>query len=182
MGKQNKDFYVWTLQECIKDTYEWWGTDMTSMYDNIKRDFPNVTRAIPKMHSDFKTSNFYDTKPLKFENIQFIYEAISNLVPTDEKLKFDLRTKEQSKDYKYLNICSWNEFISINRIDLIIAVLLFTEEFILQPISSRNVVLTDKKITVYGSFVTFKVSKHEDKTYISIRIRNVMLLEYVILN
>ena len=62
------------------------------------------------------------------------------------------------------------------------AVLLFTEEFILQPVTSKNVVLTENKLTVYGNFVILKVSKHEKKTYVSIRIRNVMLLEYVILN
>ena len=60
--------------------------------------------------------------------------------------------------------------------------LLFTEEFILQPITSNNVIFTDNKLTIYGNFVTLNVSKHQDKTYISIMIRNVMLLEYVILN
>ena len=46
MSRKDKDFYVWTMAECIKDTYEWWGIDMMSMYDNIKNDFPNATKAI----------------------------------------------------------------------------------------------------------------------------------------
>ena len=170
------------MAECIKSTYEWWGIDMMSMYDNIEKDFPNAVVAIKKIYSYFDPQKFYEAKPLLFENAQFVYEAISNFVPAEEQLRFDIRTKEQSKEYKDLNMCSWNQFVSINRMDLLMAALLFTEEFILQPISSKNVVLTDKKITVYGNFVTLKVSKHEDKTYISIRIRNVMLLEYVILN
>lgn len=62
------------------------------------------------------------------------------------------------------------------------AVILFAEEFILQPITSKNVIFTKNKLTVYGNVVTLKVSKHEKKTYVSIRIRNVILLEYVILN
>ena len=62
------------------------------------------------------------------------------------------------------------------------AVILFAEEFILQPITSKNVIFTEKKLTVYGNVITLKVSKHEKKTYVSIRIRNVILLEYVILN
>ena len=155
---------------------------MMSMYDNIEKDFLNAIAAMKKIYSYFAPKKFYEAKPLLFENAQFVYEAISGFVPADEQLRFDIRTKEQSKEYKNLNMCSWNRFVSINRMDLLMAVLLFTEEFILQPISSKNVVLTDKKITVYGNFVTLKVSKHEDKTYISIRIRNVMLLEYVILN
>lgn len=79
-------------------------------------------------------------------------------------------------------MCSWNRFVSIKRIDLLMAVILFAEEFILQPITSKNVIFTEKKLTVYGNVVTLKVSKHEKKTYVSIRIRNVILLEYVILN
>ena len=79
-------------------------------------------------------------------------------------------------------MCSWNRFVSIKRIDLLMAVILFAEEFILQPITSKNVIFTEKKLTVYGNVITLKVSKHEKKTYVSIRIRNVILLEYVILN
>ena len=88
----------------------------------------------------------------------------------------------EDEEYKNLNMCSWNEFVSVNRMDLLMAVLLFTEEFILQPIFDKNVVFSDNKLTVYGSFVTLKVSKYQDKTYISIRVRDVILLEYVILN
>ena len=36
MRKKNKEFYVWTVRECIKDMYENWGTDMMSMYSYIQ--------------------------------------------------------------------------------------------------------------------------------------------------
>lgn len=182
MNKKDKNFYIWTMAECIKSTYEWWGIDMMSMYDNIEKDFPNAIEAIKKMYHKLEIPGFYQSRSLHFEKPQFVYEVISNLVPANEILRFDIRTKEQARAYKDLNMCSWKRFVSINRMDLLMAILLFTEEFILQPISAKNVILTDKKIAIYGKFVTFKVSKHEDKTYISIRIRNVMLLEYVILN
>ncbi|MBR3325356.1 MAG: hypothetical protein IKG14_04870 [Clostridia bacterium] len=182
MGMLSQDFYIWTMAECIKDIYEWWGIDMMSMYEEIEEDFPNACRAIKRMYSRFEMLDYHKAKPLQFKNPQFVYEAISYLVPIHDKLSYDLRTKEQSKQFKALNMCSWNKFVQINRMDLLMAVLLFTEEFILQPITSKNVVLTDNRLTVYGNFVTFKVSKHQDKTYISIRIRKVMLLEYVILN
>ena len=182
MSRKDKDFYVWTMAECIKDTYEWWGIDMMSMYDNIKKDFPNAAKAIKKMYSNFKKSKFYEAQYLFFEKPQYVYEAIASLIPLNEQLRFDTRIKELAKEYKNLNMCPWNRFVSIKRIDLLMAVLLFTEEFILQPVTSKNVVLTENKLTVYGNFVILKVSKHEKKTYVSIRIRNVMLLEYVILN
>ena len=62
------------------------------------------------------------------------------------------------------------------------AVLLFTEEFILQPVISENVTLTDNQLTVDGTFVKLEVSKKKDKTNVSILIKDVIHLEYVILN
>ena len=182
MSERSQSFYVWTMAKCIKETYEWWGIDMMSMYDNIGKDFPNAIEAIQKIYNEFDVEDYRKVKPLQFKKPQFVYEAISSLVPSSEELCFDLRTKEQSKEYKNLNMCSWNEFVSVNRMDLLMAVLLFTEEFILQPIFDKNVVFSDNKLTVYGSFVTLKVSKYQDKTYISITVRDVILLEYVILN
>lgn len=182
MSKKDKDFYVWTMAECIKSTYEWWGTDMMSMYDNIKEDFPNATKAIHKMYAKLKKPNFYKSKFLVFEKVEYVYQALANLIPHHEELRFDTITKEQSKEYEGLNLCSWDEFVEIRRIDLIMAVLLFTEEFILQPVKCKNVTLTDNQLTVNGTFVKLEVSKKEDKTHVSILIRDVMLLEYVILN
>lgn len=182
MRKKNKDFYVWTMAECIKDTYEWWGLDMMSMYDNIKEDFQNAITAIHKMYHDLKEPDFYEAKSLVFEKVQYVYEALANLIPKHKELRFDIKTKEISKEYEGLNMCSWGEFVEISRIDLLMAVLLFTEEFILQPVKSENVNLTDNQLTVYGTFVTLEVSKNEDKTNISILIKDVMCLEYVILN
>ena len=36
--------------------------------------------------------------------------------------------------------------------------------------------LTDTKLIVYHEHLTFKVSKHENKTYVSIRVYGVMLI------
>ena len=181
--EQNKKFYVWTMGACVKSTYEEWGIDMMSMYSNIKRDFPNATKAIHKIYSPFKDEkNCYKAQPLTFENPKFVYEAIANLIPLKKSLKFDLNTKNESEEYEYLNICSFGEFVSINRIDLIMAALLFTEEFILEPVTNENVSLKDTELSVKGNFVTLKVSKDEEKTQISIEIKDVIILQYVMLN
>lgn len=182
MSEKSKDFYVWTMAECIKSTYEWWGIDMMSMYDNIKEDFPNATAAIHKMYDSLKEPDFYESKFLVFEKAEYVYQALANLIPHHEILHFDTITKEQAKEYKGLNMCSLDRFAPISRIDLLMAVLLFTEEFILQPVASDTVNLTDNQLTVEGTFVKLEVSKKEDKTHVSILIRDVMLLEYVILN
>lgn len=182
MNKKSKDFYVWTLGECIKDTYEWWGIDMMSMYDHIKEDFPNAAGAIQEMYDDFDEEDYFLSKCLSFKQVQYVYQAIANLIPMKKALKFDTITKEQNKKYKDLNILPWNKFVRINRMDLLMAILLFTEEFIFYPVTSSKVVLTDTKLIVYGEHLTFKVSKHEEKTYVSIRIHDVMLLQYIMLN
>lgn len=185
MKKQSKDFYIWTMAECIKTTYEWWGTDMMSMYNNIRKDFVNAAEAIKRMYGfepleSVNYKEFYTAKPSTFENPEFVYEAISKLIPEDKVLRFDIRTKELSKEYKDLNMCSWGRFVPIKRVDLIMAILLFTEEFILQKVSSNRVVFTENKFIVYGDFVTFKISKHGKKTYVSIKVRGVMFLQYII--
>lgn len=179
----NKKFYVWTMANCIKDIYEEWGIDMMSMYSNIKEDFPNATKAIHQMYSKFKDEkDCYIAELLTFEKPQFVYEAIANLIPAKKELKFDLRTAEQAKEYADLNMCSFGEYVSIERIDLLIAILLFTEEFIFKPITNSNVSLTDTELVVDGEFVTFRVSKNEKETHVSIMVKDVILLQYMILN
>lgn len=183
MSKKDKNFYVWTMAECIKDTYEQWGIDIMSLYNHIKKYFPNATKAIHKIYTDFKNEyDCYTADSLTFNSIEYVYEAVANFIPNYDKLEFNLNTTAQSEEYHYLNMCSWREFVSIDRIDLIMAVLLFTEEFILWPITSENVLLTDTELSVNGKFVTLKVSKTEEETYVSIVIKDVILLQYVIRN
>lgn len=182
MTKKDKNFYVWTLEDCIKSTYEYWGIDMMSMYKSIEKDFPIAAVAIKKMYAGLAEPDFYKSQFVFFEKVQYVYEAIANLIPQHEDLFFDVKTKEQFSEYERLNICSWNKFVKIKRIDLLMAVLLFTEEFILHPISDENVIFTDNSLTVDGNLINLKVSKHQNKTNISILIKDVMLLEYIILN
>lgn len=71
MSKKDKEFYVWTMAECIKSAYEWWGIDMMSMYGNIKEDFPNAIVAIHKMYDNLKEPDFYESKFLVFEKAEY---------------------------------------------------------------------------------------------------------------
>lgn len=179
----SKDFYIWAYEECIKDTYEWWGTDMMSMYDNIKKSFPNAAKAIKLSFSKFKDDDYYEAKALNFKDPKYVYEAVMSLFPRKERVRFDTRTKEQSKKFKSDNMRPWGRFVFIRKIDLVAAVYLFTEDFILEPLTEKNIeYVKGEKLTVDGEFVTFSVVKQEDKTIISIKIKNYMLLEYIMLN
>lgn len=182
MSELNQETFVFALVEGIKTTYEQWGIDMMSMFEHIEKDFPNAARAIKGMYCNFNLKACYELSPKCFDEPQFVYEMISNFISPYRKLKFNIWTRELSKEYRKLNICSWSRFQTIYRIDLLMAILLFTEEFAFEPISSQKVQLTEKKLTIHGTYVKFTVSKLEDRTYISIRIRNVMILTYVISN
>lgn len=181
-SKQDKDFYVWVMENCIKTTYEWWGIDMTSMFSHVEEDLPNAAKALRKMYLRLRKPYFYKAQPLTFDEPKYVYEAIENLIPLNQVLRFDLKTKEQSLEYDWLNMCSWDRYVKIYRIDLLLAALLFTEEFIFQPLTDAIVDYSENKLTVHGTYVLFKVSRHTEKTYISIRVRGVMLLQYEILN
>ena len=65
MSKKDKDFYVCTMEN-IKETYEWWGIDMMTMYEKIKEDFPNAITAIHKMYKNLEESHFYKAEFLVF--------------------------------------------------------------------------------------------------------------------
>ena len=112
MSKKDKDFYVWTMAECIKNTYEWWGIDMISMYDHIKKDFPNATKAIEKMHSNFNVSKFYEAQYLFFEKPQYVYEAIASFIPLYEQLRFDIRRK---RNLLYMEILLHSKYLNMRR-------------------------------------------------------------------
>ena len=99
----------------------------------------------------------YNNEALHFNNPQYVYELIANLIPDHgvldfDLLDFDLRTRNLKEEFKPYNICSWNRYVKIRRIDLIMAILLFTESFILdefildESVKKKIVVNTDDKL------------------------------------
>ena len=137
--KNGKEYYVQIYGE-LKSTYEWWGIDMMSMFDHIRRDCPNVALAIHKMYTLSEEPNYYQAKFHVFSTVKYVYEAIANLIPAHNRLQFDTFTKELSEEYATLNMLSWHRFVPIQRIDLLMAILLFTEDFIFLPITDKCVI------------------------------------------
>lgn len=181
MKTYDKDFYVQAMAN-YKTTCEWCGIDLMSKYGNILAEYPNATKAIKKMYSNFEAPNCYNAKPLHFEQPQFVYEAIANFIPAHSELLYTIKTVEQNLQYKGLNMRPMDRDVKIKTLDLVAIILIFTEEFILNPLSYPNVTFVNENLTVASNFVTFKVSKLEEKTHIYIRMKNVMLLEFWILN
>lgn len=187
-AKRDEEFYSWVMLECIKDTYENWGVDMMSMLPEIQEDLPTAAEAIQKMYDvvpvmkDGNSINHYQHVAKTFSDPDKVYQVIENLIPNKEKFLVDISTRVRGWYYKIFNIspCS----VKMRREDLIIAILLFTESFIFSPLTIGNVVYEEEKnkIKVYTPYIKFKISKTETKTYITIRIFRVALLQYVIRN
>lgn len=81
MTKKDKNFYIWTLENCIKSTYEYWGIDMISMYKSIEKDFPIAAVAINNIYPSLKNYPA-TTQFLVFEDIRYVFEAIGKFNST----------------------------------------------------------------------------------------------------
>ena len=108
MKKLNRDYYAEIFSE-VKGTYENWGIDMMSMYSHIERDCPNAAEAIKKMYGT-EDKPTYNDEALHFNNPQYVYELIANLIPDHgvldfDLLDFDLRTRNLKEEFKLYNIC-----------------------------------------------------------------------------
>lgn len=176
MAKKNKDFYVSTMARCIQKTYECWQLDANPMYNIVRRYSNNALIAIHKIYSNLRAPDFFEADLLSFERPEYVYEAISSLIPSEKRIKVDVTIED------YSNQCKLSNIYIARRINLIMAILLFSEQFVLQPITSKDVFYTGTELVVHGDFVTFKVSKHEEKTYVSFEVENTMLLQFEILN
>lgn len=180
MKKIDQDFYIWTMYECIKTTSEYWGIDFTSMLDNVKRDFPNVYKAFMQLYGTDRQKELYLIEATKIENPQAVYELIANMLPISKSYLFNTTTQPQAYKYRYLHMCRWDRKVRTARCDLLLSVLLFTEDFIFEKVSSKQVVFSKNKLIVYGKCNTLKISVKENITYICINIRGVMKFQYEI--
>lgn len=183
MEKYGKDFYEWMYSE-VKTTYEEWGTDMMSMYKHhIKEDLPNISKAISEMYNNFDEENYYkaEIKPT-FKRPKYVYQALSNLIPQYDIVRYNFKTRELNKSYKSWNMCSWKKPVSIHRIDLLITIMLFTEGFIFEKLSDENIAFYKNELVVYENFCIFRVLKNKEQTVVAIEIKGEIVLEYMILN
>lgn len=179
-----KSFYMWTIHEWIKDIYKEWGVNTKYFEDYIPKDFKNIYSALLKMHSiDFLYSEENsDMLSVKFYKPKYVYEAISNLIPNNENLIFNIKTQvldELIEDFEKLYV---RRNINIKRIDLLTAITLFTEEFILEEISSKYVLINkENKLILKSEDIIFTISVEEKEVKVIIEIIDAVKIIYKIL-
>lgn len=180
MSEINQEFYIWTMYECVKTTAEWWGIDYTSCLDNVKRDFPNVFKIFEKMYGTTDQHELYEIEPKIIENPQTVGELITNMLPFIKRLRHNSTVQPQGYKYRYLHMCRCDKPVFTYRCDVLLAILLFTEDIILEEISTKRVVLNNNKIIIYGNYTTIKISKRDNVTHIGINIHGVAKIYYQI--
>ena len=178
----DRGFYIWTMAEVIKETYEQWGIDLMSMWKNIQESFPNAAKAVKDMYSEFDENTIYEARGKQFDNPECVYQAVANLIPAQSILQFDVSSTAHFPEYENLRVYGWNKMTEINRIDLIAAIMLFAEEFTTMSLDDEKVIFTREKLIVQDELITFKVVKHQKRTIVNINIHGVVLLVYEIAN
>ncbi|MBE5821796.1 MAG: hypothetical protein E7311_04325 [Clostridiales bacterium] len=172
-------FYTWVVEEFIHETLLLHGTKFIKLYYYLKQYFPEAIKALNKMYYNFKLNDLSKAKPLKVCKPNFIYEHISNLIPSNQNFKFDLYINEFSDTYKHLN-CKASG--SIERIDLILLILLFSEEFIFKPAKINNLNITPSELTTEGTYVSINIRHNINTTSINIQIKDALSIQFIILN
>lgn len=180
VGLREED-YIFIFSEYIKDVYEQDGISILRYYEEeIKRDFRNAYSAIRSMYS-YKKSKIYNAKLTFNKNQKYVYDVIQALIPRKTILDFNVKTKDVKKGYEFLTMFPFGNYVRIHRIDLIAAILLFTEDFILNEISFEGIALKKGDLIAKNDFLIFSIHSLRDKIIVSIKIKGVITLEYEIL-
>ena len=172
-------FYTWVVEEFIHETLLLHGTKFIKLYYYLKQYFPEAIKTFDKMYYNFKLNDLYNLRPLKVCKPNYVYEHISNLIPSKKNFKFDLYINEFSDKYKHLHCNSSEE---IERIDLILLILLFSEEFISKPVKINNINFTPSELTAEGTYVSLNIRHNMNTTSINIQIKDALSIQFIILN
>ncbi|MCX8074671.1 MAG: hypothetical protein N2749_03690 [Clostridia bacterium] len=174
----NKEFYTKIFNN-FKSTSEEWGCDYASCLNHVKKDLPNVYEVFCRIYDTKDEREVYRCNPKIHESPNNIGELIYNMFPKEKSVFYDYFTMPQKNKYNNLKMCSWNKKILMEKCDIFIATLFFTEDFVKKSAQS-NIVrrISDKKIIIYGEHVTLKICVYEKVAYYSINIRGVIMLTF----
>lgn len=167
-----REHYVQTW-ETILSSYQWWGHDLIPLLENIKQTHPVVSNAFGKMYE--KTNVGYVAQT--FDSITKFYQKLSSLIPKSEKLYTRLEVKALRKKNDNIAI---NESYVLNRVDYLIAILCFMEEFALLSLNEKNVASTKNMLAAHAENVDVFVERNTKKeiTIVRITIPCELIIEY----
>ena len=130
-GTFTREHYV-SVWATILDAYQWWGHDLTTLLDNIKKTNPIAVQAFEMLYN--KVEDEY--VPQTINRATKFYQKLSKLIPGDDRLYTSLEVESPKRKYKNIQI---REKRILKRADYMLAILCFAEEFAFLPMNAPNV-------------------------------------------
>lgn len=167
-----REHYVQTWR-AILSSYQWWGHDLRPLLKQIKETHPVVSEALNKMYNE--KDGVYSLQT--FDSISKVYQKLSSLIPTAESLYTKLEVKALKKQNDNVSI---KETTMLKRVDYVIALLCFMEEFALLPLSDNNVASTKNILTAHSESIDIFIERNRSRgrTVVRITIPCELCIEY----
>lgn len=157
-----REYYV-SMWATILSSYQWWGHDLVSLLDNIKKTNPIVSEVFDKIYK--KSDGTYVLQAT--DKITKFYQKLNALIPSNEKLYTKLEVKSLKR--KNDNI-SLKETIMLQRINYLIAILCFTEEVALLSLKDKKVSSNENMLTAHSENIDIFIEKNRKTGITTVRI------------
>lgn len=167
-----REYYV-GMWASILSSYQWWGHDLISLMDNIKKTNPIVSDVFDKIYPKKDGTYVLQT----FDTITRFYQKLNALIPSNEKLHTKLEVKSLKR--KNDNI-SLKETAMLQRFDYLIAILCFTEAFAFLSLKDENVSSNENMLTAHSENIDIFIerNKRTATTLVRITIPCELCIEY----
>ena len=128
--------YISVLNEIIT-TYQWWGIDLTSMLDNIKRTDKTAYDAFYGVYEE--KDNEYVLKKLKSRKL--FLDQLYRMIPRQDVSYVRINTIPLVRDYDFIRVT--DEFQQ-STYDYALAIILLSQDFLFKNINSNVEVVVNK--------------------------------------
>lgn len=157
-----REYYV-SMWATILSSYQWWGHNLVSLLDNIKKTNPIVSEVFDKIYK--KSDGTYVLQAT--DKITKFYQKLNALIPSNEKLYTKLEVKSLKR--KNDNI-SLKETIMLQRINYLITILCFTEEVALLSLKDKKVSSNENMLTAHSENIDIFIEKNRKTGITTVRI------------
>lgn len=167
-----REYYV-GMWASILSSYQWWGHDLITLLGNIKQTNPIVSEVFDKMYK--KDGDTYVLQ--LFNKATKFYQKLDTLVPSVERLYTKLEVKSLKKANNDITI---KENLMLQRINYLIAILCFTEEFALLSLKDKKVSCIENILTAHSKNIDIFIENNKQTkiTVVRITIPCELVIEY----
>lgn len=173
---KSKDFtaeYYLDMWSLILSSYQWWGHDLSALMNNIQKTNPIISESFNEV---YKKVEFSYIQRATGEISKFVHK-LDTLIPLKKKLYTKLCVKSLKSKNDDIAI---SESIMMNRIDYLIAVLCFAEEFSLLGLNSKKISSNKNILSAHSNNIDIFIEqdKKTNVTLVRILIPCELCIEY----